>query len=191
MKYITFSLSETFCSVYFPLPLALQGRHFPIPNPNHCHCFAGRPHKANMPKLWPSKFIINPAAKQLIWWRPLQSSIHYTQAYVGMRGFYIEHGLLQIRKRFSDEEEFWQNETGGASWSLLLTKYDSDDRIKKNDMNGLCGTYGGQGRCRQGFGGAPEGKKPLGRPRYRWEDNMKMYLQEGGWGHGLDRAGSG
>jgi hypothetical protein len=26
--------------------------------------------------------------------------------------------------------------------------------------------------------GKPEGKRPLGRPRYRWEDFMKMDLQE-------------
>jgi len=26
--------------------------------------------------------------------------------------------------------------------------------------------------------GKPEGKKPLGRPRRRWEDNIKMDLQE-------------
>jgi hypothetical protein len=30
--------------------------------------------------------------------------------------------------------------------------------------------------------GKPEGKKPLGRPRRRWEDNIKMDLQELGWG---------
>jgi hypothetical protein len=32
--------------------------------------------------------------------------------------------------------------------------------------------------------GKPEGKRPLGRPRYRWEDNIKMDLQEGGGGRG-------
>ena len=26
--------------------------------------------------------------------------------------------------------------------------------------------------------GKPEGKRPLGRPTCRWEDNIKMYLQE-------------
>ena len=26
--------------------------------------------------------------------------------------------------------------------------------------------------------GKPEGKRPLGRPRHRWEDNIKMDLQE-------------
>ena len=28
--------------------------------------------------------------------------------------------------------------------------------------------------------GKPEGKRPLGRPRRRWEDNIKMDLQEMG-----------
>ena len=28
--------------------------------------------------------------------------------------------------------------------------------------------------------GKPEGKRPLGRPRHRWEDNIKMYIQEVG-----------
>jgi len=30
--------------------------------------------------------------------------------------------------------------------------------------------------------GKPEEKRPLGRPRRRWEDNIKMYLQEMVWG---------
>ena len=30
--------------------------------------------------------------------------------------------------------------------------------------------------------GKPEGKSPLGRPRHRWEDNVKMDLKEVGWG---------
>jgi hypothetical protein len=33
--------------------------------------------------------------------------------------------------------------------------------------------------------GRPEGRRPLGRPRCRWEDNIKMDLQEVGWG-GMD-----
>ena len=32
--------------------------------------------------------------------------------------------------------------------------------------------------------GKPEGRRPLGRPRHRWEDNIKMDLQEVGGGHG-------
>jgi hypothetical protein len=30
--------------------------------------------------------------------------------------------------------------------------------------------------------GKPEGKRPLGRPRRRWEDNIRMDLQEVGCG---------
>ena len=43
--------------------------------------------------------------------------------------------------------------------------------------------------------GKPEGKRPLGRPRRRWEDNIKMDLLEVGGGRGdwmelaQDRAG--
>jgi len=37
--------------------------------------------------------------------------------------------------------------------------------------------------------GKPEGKRPLGRPRYRWEDNIKMDLQEmGGGGDWMELA---
>jgi hypothetical protein len=40
--------------------------------------------------------------------------------------------------------------------------------------------------------GRPEGKNPLGRPKHRWEDNIKMDLQEvGGTCGGLDGVGSG
>ena len=33
--------------------------------------------------------------------------------------------------------------------------------------------------------GKPEGKRPLGRPRRRWEDDIKIDLQEVGW-RGMD-----
>jgi hypothetical protein len=33
--------------------------------------------------------------------------------------------------------------------------------------------------------GKPEGKRPLGRPRRRWVDNIKMDLREVGW-NGMD-----
>ena len=38
----------------------------------------------------------------------------------------------------------------------------------------------------------PEGKRPLGRPMHRWEDNIKMNLKKSGMvGLGLDQSGSG
>jgi hypothetical protein len=36
--------------------------------------------------------------------------------------------------------------------------------------------------------GKPEGKRPLGRPRRRWVDNIKMDLREIGW-DGMDWIG--
>jgi hypothetical protein len=39
--------------------------------------------------------------------------------------------------------------------------------------------------------GKPEGKIPLGRPRHRWVDNIRMNLVEVGWGdNGLDWSDS-
>jgi hypothetical protein len=43
--------------------------------------------------------------------------------------------------------------------------------------------------------GKPEGKRPLGRTRCRWVDNIRMYLGEVGWADvdwvGLARIGTG
>jgi hypothetical protein len=40
--------------------------------------------------------------------------------------------------------------------------------------------------------GKPEGKRPLGRPRRRWVDHIKVYLREMVFaGCGLDSSGSG
>jgi hypothetical protein len=45
-------------------------------------------------------------------------------------------------------------------------------------MGGMCGMHG-KGRGVYGFLiGRPKGKKPLGRPKHRWEDNIKMDLRE-------------
>jgi hypothetical protein len=54
-------------------------------------------------------------------------------------------------------------------------------------------TCGGEERCIQGFGGNPKGKGPFGKPRRRWEDNIKMDLQKvGAWtGSSWLRMGTG
>jgi len=39
-------------------------------------------------------------------------------------------------------------------------------------------------RCTHGLVGRPEGKRPFARPRRRWEDSIKVDLQEVGWGLG-------
>jgi hypothetical protein len=42
-------------------------------------------------------------------------------------------------------------------------------------MGGACGTYGGEERCVQGFGGETRDKKrTLERLRHRWENIIKI-----------------
>jgi hypothetical protein len=48
-------------------------------------------------------------------------------------------------------------------------------------MGGTCSTYGEERKdVDRVLLGKSEGKRPLGRPRHRWEDNIKMDLQEVG-----------
>ncbi|KAJ4449501.1 hypothetical protein ANN_00901 [Periplaneta americana] len=47
-------------------------------------------------------------------------------------------------------------------------------------MGKACSTYGRIQKCRV-LVGKPEGKRSLGRPRRRWEDNIKMDLREVGY----------
>jgi hypothetical protein len=49
-------------------------------------------------------------------------------------------------------------------------------------MGGACSTYGGEERCIRVFVGKPEGKRPIGSPRRRRENNIKIDLQEVEWG---------
>ena len=39
--------------------------------------------------------------------------------------------------------------------------------------------------------GRPEGNRPLGRPRPRWENNLKCIAKKQDRGHGLDLSDSG
>jgi hypothetical protein len=47
-------------------------------------------------------------------------------------------------------------------------------------VSGACSTHGEERNAYRIFVGKPEGKRPLGRPRRRWEDNIKMELRETG-----------
>jgi len=60
-------------------------------------------------------------------------------------------------------------------------------------MSWACSLYGGEERrsVYRVLVRRPEGKRPLGRPKHRGKNNIKMYIQKVGWGYGLDRAGSG
>jgi len=42
-------------------------------------------------------------------------------------------------------------------------------------MGGACSAYGERRGIYRVLVGKTEGKKPLGRPRHRWEDNIKIF----------------
>jgi hypothetical protein len=70
----------------------------------------------------------------------------------------------------------------------LHSLYSSPDiirQVKANEVGGECGTHGRGEKSVQGLCGKPEGKRPLGRPRHRWEDGIRMDLTEIGLG-GVD-----
>jgi len=52
-------------------------------------------------------------------------------------------------------------------------------------MGGECSTYGDRRGVYSVLVGISEGKGPIGKPRHRWNDQIKMDLQEVGCG-GMD-----
>jgi len=59
-----------------------------------------------------------------------------------------------------------------------LCKKEISDHIEMNEMGGTCSSYGKSRVVYRVLVRKPEGKRPLGRSRLRWEDNIKMDLQE-------------
>ena len=48
-------------------------------------------------------------------------------------------------------------------------------------MGGTCSAYGVEEGLYRVLVGKPDGKRPLGRSRLRWKDNIKVDLQGVGW----------
>jgi transposase len=53
-------------------------------------------------------------------------------------------------------------------------------------MGGACSTNGEKENAYRILVAKPEGKRPLGRPRYRWVDNIKMDLRQIEWNGWID-----
>jgi hypothetical protein len=62
-----------------------------------------------------------------------------------------------------------------------FTKYSKNNQVEEDEMDGACSMNGGTNSYRL-LVGKPEGKMPLGRPRCRWVDNIRIDLGEVGWG---------
>jgi hypothetical protein len=61
----------------------------------------------------------------------------------------------------------------------------SQSVVQVNEMGGACSVYGERRGVYRVLVVKPEGKVSLGRPGRRWVGNIKMDLQEVGWGRGL------
>ena len=51
------------------------------------------------------------------------------------------------------------------------------------DGLGMWRVWVSRGGCKGSWWGKPEGKRPMGKPRLRWVDNIRMDLQEVGCGY--------
>ena len=61
---------------------------------------------------------------------------------------------------------------------MVLTKYCKFDQIEKNEMSGDVAGMGERRGVYRALVGRREGRRPLGRPRCRWEDNIETDLKE-------------
>jgi hypothetical protein len=53
-----------------------------------------------------------------------------------------------------------------------------NEQVKENEMDMACSTHGAKRNACKVMVGEAEGMGPLGRPKHRWEDNIKMDLGE-------------
>ena len=56
----------------------------------------------------------------------------------------------------------------------ILHQYCSGDEIENNGMSGACSTYGERRGVYRIVVEKIDGKRPVGRPKFKWEDNIKM-----------------
>jgi hypothetical protein len=63
---------------------------------------------------------------------------------------------------------------------MLCTSHQASlgDQLKKTEVGRTCSMYGESRGAYRVLVGKPEGRRPLERPRHRWEDNIKMDLRE-------------
>jgi hypothetical protein len=60
----------------------------------------------------------------------------------------------------------------------LIPKYHKADQVKETEVDGACGTHGRSEESVNVLVVKPGGKKRLGRPRRRWEDEVRMDLRK-------------
>jgi hypothetical protein len=64
---------------------------------------------------------------------------------------------------------------------VLFPKYNLNDHVKKDYMGGVCSTNREKRNAYRILVRKPEGKRPLGIPKRRWVDNIKLCFRDIGW----------
>jgi hypothetical protein len=96
-----------------------------------------------------------------------------------------------LRKIFASKKDeviggFENTTLQGASRFVLLTKYYSSDKIKKNEVGWACSTCGETGQVHTGFWwGDPKEGDHLGDTGLGVRILLKLIFLDVGWGHGL------
>jgi hypothetical protein len=100
-----------------------------------------------------------------------------------------------LRKCFHTEESViplskpgWLIKYRGSTaylYNSFLQKHNYNAQVKEDEMGRACSTNGAKRNAYRILVAKPGGNRPLGRPRRRWVDNIKMDLREIGWG-GMD-----
>jgi hypothetical protein len=75
---------------------------------------------------------------------------------------------------------FW--DVTRSHWVVAFQNYDTALKSRRLRWAGHVARMGERRGAYRALVGKPEGRKPLGRPRRRWEDNIKMDLREIGCG---------
>ena len=70
-----------------------------------------------------------------------------------------------------------------AKWLVPLTQYCAGEKWSRMRWAGHVARMGEERGVYRVLLGKPEGRRPLGRPRHRWVDNIRMDLQEVGCGY--------
>jgi hypothetical protein len=65
--------------------------------------------------------------------------------------------------------------------TAVFAKFKQNDHVEEDEMGSAFSKNGEKRNACSLFMGKSEGKRPLGRPRSRWVDNIKMDLGEIGW----------
>jgi hypothetical protein len=89
---------------------------------------------------------------------------------------------LLLRRIFGPKRDEVTGEWRKLHNKELQDLYSSPLLVAEDEMGEPCSTNGAKMNSYRLLVEKPEGKRPLGRPRRKWADNIRMNLGDVGWG---------